>query len=460
MVPRLDAGSTPAGSTEKMKRRYPCDGAFFLVPKVHVIGPDLDYLRGPSFFRPTMKPITVGVIREGKVPPDFRVPLTPKQCADVMNNFPGVRVLVQPSPIRRIQDDAYAAMGIELKEDLSECDILLGVKEVPIDMLIPNKTYLFFSHTLKKQAHNAKLLRAILDKKIRLIDYETIRDAQHKRLIGFGRYAGIVGAYEGFRAFGKKHGLFELKSPSECADRKEMEGEMSKISLPANMKIVITGFGRVGNGAEEIMKLLPIERVSARDFLTKSFDHPVYTHLDTHEYYERKTDGGFDKRDFYNNPEHYFSVLSSYVRKSDLYIACHLWASGNPILLSADDFRHADWRCKVVADVSCDTNGPIACTIKASKISDPIFGYDPITEKETAWNEPGAICVMSIDNLPCELPLDASEDFGNELISKVFPHLFGDDAEGIIWKATETTLEGELTPHFEYLHDYAYSSNH
>ena len=401
----------------------------------------------------------IGIIREGKVPPDHRVALTPEQCAQVKSQM-AVDVVVQPSSIRKFSDAEYAQAGIVLQEDLSDCDLIIGVKEVPLAMLIPGKSYMFFSHTFKKQPYNAKLLKAILDRKIRLIDYEVIKDKNKKRLIGFGRYAGIVGAYHAFRAFGLKHNLYSIKAPHECADRKELEQQLSLVKLPAAMRVVVTGFGRVGHGAEEILKLLPLRRVTEADFLSENYSEPVYTHLDTADYYVRKDRGGFDKADFYNNPIHYQSSLSETVRSADLYIACHLWASGNPILLSADDFRHADWRCKVVADVSCDTNGPIACTIKASKISDPIFGYDPITEKETAWNEPGAICVMSIDNLPCELPLDASEDFGNELISKVFPHLFGDDAEGIIWKATETTLEGELTPHFEYLHDYAYPSNH
>lgn len=402
-----------------------------------------------------MEKIVLGVIREGKVPPDHRVPLTPQQCIEVMEKFPHVKVIVQPSPIRKFVDSDYSSLGIEMSDDLTNCDILLGVKEVPIDMLIPEKTYLFFSHTLKKQAHNAKLLKAILDKKIRLIDYETIRDTNHKRIIGFGRYAGIVGTYEGFRAFGLKHNLYDLKSPSKCADRKEMEEEMKHIALPPNTKIVVTGFGRVGNGAEEILKMLPITKVTPAEFLTKKFDHPIYVHLDTHEYYERIIDGGFDKKDFYNNPDHYFSVLSSFVKKSDLYIACHLWASGNPPLITKEDVSHKDWKCMVIADVSCDTDGPIAPTIRASKIADPFFGYDRFNHVETDLHEANAICMMTIDNLPCELPKDASEDFGSELIDKVFPLLLGEDQNDIIWKATETTLEGELTPHFEYLHDYA-----
>ena len=401
-----------------------------------------------------MEKVIVGIVREGKVPPDFRVPLTPEQCKRVMEQFPHVEVIVQPSSIRKFQDDEYRALGIRMEEDLSNCDYLMGVKEVPLDMLIPNKSYFFFSHTLKKQPHNAKLLKTILEKKIRLIDYETLKGTDGKRIIGFGRYAGIVGAYHGFRTLGLKKGWYELKRPVDCADRKEMESEMNKIQLPKNTKIVVTGFGRVGNGASEIFQLLPIRKVTPKQFLTEEFDVPVYVHLDTHEYYERTVDGGFDKKDFYNNPDHYFSILPTFVKRADMYVACHLWAGGNPILITNHDISQSDWKCMVIADVSCDTNGPIAPTIRASKIADPIYGYDRTQHVETDYKNDGAIAVMSIDNLPCELPKDASEDFGDELLRSVFPLLFGEDPHDIIWKATETTLKGELNPHFEYLHDY------
>ncbi|MBL7941408.1 MAG: alanine dehydrogenase, partial [Flavobacteriales bacterium] len=398
--------------------------------------------------------VKLGIIREGKTPPDFRVPLTPAQCAETASRF-GIEVFVQSSPIRRFTDDEYRQAGVRVVENVDHCDILLGVKEVPVDMLVPGKTYLFFSHTIKKQPHNAKLLKAILDKKIRLIDYETLKGTNGKRLIGFGRYAGIVGAYEGFRAYGKKTGRFELKSPSQCHDRVEMEKEMANISLPANMKIVVTGFGRVGHGTEEILQYLNFKRVSAESFFSSNFSEPVYLHLDTHEYYERKDFGGFEKRDFYSNPEKYHSTLPDYVKRADLYMACHLWAGGNPVLIGAEALRQPDWKCRTIADISCDTNGPIASTIRSSSIADPLFGYDPATEEECDYRLAHAICVMAIDNLPCELPRDASEDFGNELIRSVFPLLLQEDPDHIIWKATETTLEGELTPHFEYLKDYA-----
>jgi saccharopine dehydrogenase (NAD+, L-lysine forming) len=400
----------------------------------------------------------IGVLREGKIPHDFRVPLTPKQCASVQSRF-GVKVVVQPSPIRRFQDHEYAEAGIEFQEDLNDCDLLVGVKEVPKDLLIPNKSYLFFSHTIKKQPHNAKLLRTILDKKIRLIDYEILKGTNGKRLIGFGRYAGIVGAYEGFRAFGLKNNLYTIKSPSECADRIEMEAEMKKIALPKGMKIVVTGFGRVGNGAAEVLRMLPIQKVEEEDFFSNDYEQPVYVHLDTHEYYVRKDFGGFDKKDFYNNPEKYISSLADTVRRSHLYIACHLWAGGNPVLLTKEDVAHPGWKCMTIADVSCDTNGPIAPTIRSSSIADPLFGYDRLTHLETDWRDENAICVMAIDNLPCELPKDASEDFGNELINNVLPLMLIEDPHHVIWKGTETTLEGDLTPHFEYLRDYANSAS-
>ena len=398
----------------------------------------------------------IGVIREGKVPPDHRVALTPQQCDLVKAQF-DVDVVVQPSPIRKYADAEYAAAGITLQEDLSDCDLIIGVKEVPIEMLIPGKSYMFFSHTFKKQPYNAKLLRAILDRKIRLIDYEVIKGINKKRLIGFGRYAGIVGAYHAFRAFGLKHDLYSIKAPHECHDRKELEQQLSLVKLPQNMRVVVTGFGRVGHGAEEILDLLPLRRVTEAEFLSESFDSPVYTHLDTAEYYVRKDRGGFDKADFYNNPQLYQSSLPETVRSSDLYIACHLWASGNPVLISQSDLQHPSWRCRVIADVSCDVGGPIASTLRASTIADPLYGYNPEHGTECNWKHQEALCVMAIDNLPCERPKDASEDFGNELIGKVLPHFFNGDADEIIWHATETTLQGELTPHFAYLKEYAES---
>lgn len=401
-----------------------------------------------------MNQIKLGILREGKVPPDKRVPLTPKQCKLVEAKFPNVKVKVQTSPIRSFKDEDYLAEGIEVVESIADCDVILGVKEVNIEDLIPGKKFMFFSHTIKKQPYNRNLLRAIMEKKIQLIDYEVLKNRQNKRIIGFGRYAGIVGAYNGFLTYGMKKGLYELKPANLCADRADMESELSKVVLPKDTKIVLTGFGRVGYGAREIMDLLPITEVTPEEFLNDTFDQPVFTHLEVEDYYARKDGAPFEKSDFYTHPDQYKSSFFRYAEKAQMYIACHFWSNKSPFIITREDFKQASNKIEVVADVSCDIDGPIACTIRPSKIADPVYGYDPISESEADWKKEGVVAVMAVDNLPCELPQDASEDFGNELIKQVFPHLFGEDLDDVIGRASETDLNGNLTPLFSYLQDY------
>lgn len=402
-----------------------------------------------------MKTTTIGIIKEGKVPPDFRVALTPKQCKAIELLYPEVKIQVQRSPIRTFTDEEYAAEGIMLVDSMEQCDIIIGVKEVNVTDLIPKKTFLFFSHTIKKQSYNQKLLRAILDKNIRLIDYEVIKDKNNKRLIGFGRYAGIVGTYNGFLTWGLKNDSYTLKPANQCANRVEVESELKKVVLPANFKCILTGFGRVGHGAREIMDLLPIKEVTPDEILANEFNEPVFAHLELEDYYAPIDGSQFDKKEFYSNPEKYKSILSRFVPKVDMYIPCHFWSNKSPIILSQVDLQHADRKLSVVADISCDIEGPIASTIRSSKISDPVFGYDPLSGNEVNYKNTGAIAVMAVDNLPCELPKDASEDFGNELIKYVLPALLREDPDRIIDRASETNFAGELTEGFAYLKEYA-----
>jgi len=397
----------------------------------------------------------IGIIREGKVPPDFRVPLTPKQCKAIEILYPGVEILIQKSNIRVFKDEAYAEMGLKLVDDLRACDLIFGVKEIPVDMLIPNKTYIFFSHTIKKQVHNQQLLHSILEKKIRLIDYENIRDKSNKRLIGFGRYAGIVGCYNTFYTWGLKTGTFQLKPAHLCKDRQEVEEELKKVILRENFKVVLTGFGRVGNGAREIMSLLPIKEISPEEYLTETYNEPVFTHLDTEDYYKRRDGKEFVKQEFYTQPELYISNFERYAFNSDMYMPCHFWSSKSPIILGRETLISPHNRIQVIGDISCDVNGPIASTLRASKIGDPIYGFDPFQNSETDFSQEAAIAVMAIDNLPCELPKDASEDFGNDLIKNFIPRLLGEDPDGIVEKATQTSFAGELMPNYKYLEDYA-----
>ncbi len=400
-----------------------------------------------------MKDLKIGLIKEGKTPPDFRVALTPKQCKFAMERHPNITIVAQSSAIRKFTNQEYLDLGVAVVDDVTDCDVLIGVKEVPIDQLIAEKTYLFFSHTIKKQPYNAKLLRAIMEKKITLIDYEVLKDDKGKRVIGFGRYAGIVGVFEGFRALGLKHNWYQLPSPISCHDRAEMESHINDELLKRPIKAVVTGYGRVGHGAEEMIQRFNLQLITPEEFHSYNGSENIYTHLDTHQYYQRISDGGFDKKEFYQSPELYKSVLMDWVKDADVYFACHLWKSGNPLLITAADLARPDNKCKVIADISCDVNGPIASTIKASTIAEPFFGYCPIDQQECDWKKENSIMVMSVDNLPCELPRDASEDFGNELINSVIPALLAEDNAMI--KGGMETYMGELTKPFEYLADYA-----
>ncbi|PHR46808.1 MAG: alanine dehydrogenase [Fluviicola sp.] len=396
----------------------------------------------------------IGLIKEGKTPPDKRVPLTPNQCARLIEEYPNIELVVQKSSIRAFKDEEYSKLGIKIVDSVDDCDIIMGVKEVNISDLVPEKHFFFFSHTLKKQPYNRDLLKAIIDNKIKLTDYEALTKPNGLRLVGFGRYAGIVGCYNGLRTYGLKHELYDLKPAHECEDRKEMEGELSKVNLPKDTKIALTGFGRVGYGAREIMDLLPIKEVDPEEYLSESFDCPVFTHLNVDDYNKRVDSQPFDKDAFYKSGEGHVSTFPNYLPETDLYIACHFWKKGSPFIYTREDLKNSNVRLSVVADISCDIDGPVASTLRPSTIADPIYGYAPNEEKEVDFKSKKAIAVMAVDNLPCELPKDASEDFGSELIKHVFPALFKDDPTDIIARASETTKEGKLSKYFMYLKDY------
>lgn len=396
----------------------------------------------------------IGIIREGKTPPDKRVPLTPTQCKQLMAKYSDLEILVETSPIRAFKDEDYEKKGVKVVTDLSDCSILMGVKEVPFDMLIPNKTYFFFSHTYKKQPYNRDLLRTILDKKIRLIDYEVLTAENGSRLIGFGRYAGIVGAYNALLAAGKKFERYELKPAHQCEDKKEVERELKKIDLPMGFKTVITGKGRVAGGAMEILDSAGIRKVSPKDFLEENFSEPVYAQLGVQDYNKTKDGSEFKKTEFYKFPERFDSDFLKYAKVSDMYISCHYWDSSAPFIFTREDAKKGSFNLQVVADISCDIDGPVASTLEPSTIADPLYGYDPAEEVVTDFMDESAIGVMAVDNLPCELPKDASEDFGEELIKNVLPELLEKENSSVIRRATQTNSEGKLTPEFEYLQDF------
>ena len=393
-----------------------------------------------------------GIIKERKTPPDRRVVFTPEELKRLHSEHPEAEIKVETSDIRVYDDSQYTDCGIEVASDMTDCDVLFGVKEVPIAALIPNKKYFFFSHTIKKQPYNRDLLRAILDKNIELYDHETIVDANNKRLIGFGRYAGIVGAYNGIRGFGIKYDLFVLPKAETLNTKDDLIMRLRRQTLP-NIKIVLTGHGKVGMGAKEILDGMKIKEVSLTDYLTKKYSEAVYTQIDTLDYNKRKDGKESSKQDFYQNPEAYVSDFERFTKVSDVFIAGHFHGNGAPDILTNEMLRAHDNKIQVVADISCDVAGPIACTTKASTIADPFFGYLPSEHKEVSYTHPASILVMSVDNLPCELPRDASEGFGETFMDHVIPAFFNNDKDGILARA-KMTENGKLTPRFAYLQDY------
>ena len=399
-------------------------------------------------------PITFAIIKERKNPPDRRVVFSPQKCQEVVKAFPQARIIIEASEVRIFPDEAYRAAGFEVKEDISEADVMLGVKEVPMDALIPNKKYFFFSHTIKKQPYNQELLKTILNKNIQLFDHETIVRESGARLIGFGRYAGLVGAYNGFRALGLRDGVFNLPKVENLADLDEVRAELNKITLP-NIKIVLSGTGKVAQGAREILEQLKIKEVSDTVYLTSNFTEPVYCLIDVMEYNRRIDGKAGDKFEFFEDPSGYESNFMPYAKVSDLFIAGHFYGNGAPYLFTRDDAKLDDFKINLIADISCDVDGPVASNIRASTIANPFYGYDPISETEKEFKTPNTITMMTVDNLPCELPKDASEGFGDMFLEHVIPSFFNQDKDQVLERARMTNENGELTQRFGYLEDYA-----
>ena len=396
--------------------------------------------------------MTIGIIKERKNPPDRRVVLSPIECRKILKKYPQLKIKVESSDDRFFTDQDYINHGLEIVKDVSDCDVLLGVKEVPMDYLIPNKKYFFFSHTIKKQKYNRKLLQAILTKNIELYDHEVITNEKGQRLVAFGRYAGIVGAYNGFRAYGLKNDLYKLPKAEELHDQLMLIHELQKLKLP-NIKVVLTGKGRVGNGAKEMLKGMRMKEVTVNQFLTKEFSEPVYVQIDVLDYNKRKDGQQKNQQDFFNHPSEYESNFMRFAKVADVYIAGHFYGAGAPYIFTRQNAKSPEFHIKVIADISCDVDGPVASTIRSSTIANPIYGYHPLTEKEVDYRDEQAIAVMAVDNLPCELPKDASEGFGESFAKNVIPAFFNNDQQGVLERA-RMTKSGRLTNRFKYLQDY------
>ena len=393
-----------------------------------------------------------GLIREGKIPSDNRVALTPAHCKFINKTQEGIEVIVQHSDSRSYADKEYQRAGVEVKEDISDCDILLGIKEVPIDMLIPNKTYLFFSHTKKLQPYNQKLLKAIIENKITLIDYECLEHEDGKRIIGFGFFAGIVGAHNGMMAYGKKTGAYQLEKVNSNKSFQDLIHTYFGLNLPP-VKIAVTGSGRVAHGILEIMNLLGIHEVEPEEYLERTFSYPVYVHLKGRDLYLHKETNSYHRDDFHKNPAQYKCTFEQYIPHTDMLMNGIYWDHDIPRLFEKEALQNPNFKIKTIADITDDMYGSVPCNLGDSTIEDPVYGVDKMTMKKTAPYLPDSIDIMAVGNLPNELPRDASRYFGQQLIKHVLKDII-DGNSSIIDKAT-IVKNGVLTEHYGYMKEYA-----
>jgi alanine dehydrogenase len=396
--------------------------------------------------------IQIGLIREGKKPADNRVALTPAQCKWIHKNAPEINVQIQSSTDRCFTDREYLAAGVEVKDDISDCDILMGIKEVPINELIAGKTYLFFSHTKKKQPHNQQLLKAILDKKIRLIDFECLEHEDGQRIIGFGFFAGVVGAHNGMMAYGTRTGLFNLDRVYKQRNFRELIHTYFGLKLP-NVKIAVTGSGRVAHGILEVMNLMGIHEVEPDEYMERRFAYPVYTQLKGADLYKRKKRGKYNRIEFHKHPEKYDCIFLPYASQTDILMNGVYWDEKVPRLFEKENIRSEDFIIQTIADIADDVNGSVPINRGDQTIDNPVYGIHKKTLEKTAPYQKDSIDILAVGNLPNELPRDASRYFGEQLIKYVLDDLVKGGSL-LIEKATIAN-KGKLTKHFTYLKEYA-----
>mgnify|MGYP002377992141 FL=1 len=393
----------------------------------------------------------MGLIKEGKQPADNRVALTPAQCKWIHKHIADVKIVVERSAHRCFTDKEYTNAGIEVKEDMSDCDIFLGIKEVPVDMLLPGKTYLFFSHTKKKQRQNQKLLRAIVEKKITLIDYECLEHEDGQRIIGFGFFAGVVGAHNGLMAYGKRTGLYNLERVYKQRNFRELIHTYFGLKIP-NVKIAVTGSGRVAHGIVEIMNLVGIHEVEPDEYVSRRFAYPVYTQLKGGDLYRHKQTGTYTRIDFHEHPEQYACTFLPYTRQTDILLNGVYWDETMPRLFEREAISSDRFIIQTIADITDDVNGSVPINLGDQTIEDPVYGVNRKSFEKTAPYKEGSVDIIAVGNLPNELPRDASRYFGEQLIKYILEDLIKDGSPMI--KRATIVDKGKLSPPYEYLKDY------
>ncbi len=430
----------------------------------------------------------IGIRRETKDDLERRAPISPDQVKELVEKN-NLKVIVQPASQRKYTDEQYRNAGAILQEDLSECNIIFGVKEVPIPDLIPNKPFVFFSHTIKGQQYNMPLLKSILDQNITLIDYEPVTNEQGKRIIFFGRFAGIAGMIDSLWILGQRlkyegyNTPFErIKQAVEYETLEEAENEISAVGkeiaengLPDELTPLITGFtgrGNVSKGAQKIYELLPVEKISPGELidLVESGNYSnrkVYScEFYSPDLYCRKDGAEFNREDFYKHPDLYKSQFEKYIPYLTVLINGIYWEPEFDRLVTKQFItesykQNKKLSLKVIGDITCDIAGSIELTQKATRYDNPCYVFNPEDQKiYDGWEGSGPV-ILAVDKLPTEIPREATTSFGAALLPFV-PKLAGTDFSKEFdeldlpeeFRGAVIAHRGKLTPKYEYLYEH------
>jgi alpha-aminoadipic semialdehyde synthase len=424
----------------------------------------------------------IGIRREDKNRWERRAPLVPEDVRGLVRDA-GVGVVVQPSPVRVYAEGDYRAAGARVDEDLSGCDAVLAVKEIPADLLRPGGTYVFFSHTIKGQQYNMAMLGKLMELGCTLIDYELIMDEAGLRTVFFGVHAGLAGMTETLVALGRRLGAEGIGSPFAAIRQPHEYPDLGSVKqavraageriagggLPpgcAPLVFGLAGYGNVSRGAQEILDELPVIGVAPADLAglerAGASERHVYKVVFREEHMVEPISGGFDLGEYYDHPERYRSTFARHLDHLDVLVNCIYWTERYPRLLTRQDARRLapGGKLRVVGDLSCDIGGAVEITLKATMPDEPCFTYDPATDAVADGVTASGIVVMAVDNLPCEIPKESSASFSRALRSLV-PAIAGAD-----WSRDLDELEipgmlrdaiivhrGRLVPRFSYLEE-------
>lgn len=427
----------------------------------------------------------IGIRNESKYPTERRAPFTPDQVEDLVKAY-DINVIVQPSDKRFFENREYERAGALISNDLSECNIIFGIKEIPAEDLIPDKPYCFFSHTIKGQPHNMRMLKKILELKDTLIDYELVKDENGKRMIFFGNYAGYAGMIDSLWALGQRlvwegidspFGEIKQTNQYKCLDEAkaaitEAGAHIKHFGLRDELVPLICGFsgyGQVSKGSQAIFDLLPVQEISPKrffDFINSGdFSNNILYKVEfaKPDMYENKPAGGFALEEFKKHPARYVSRIEKFIPHLTMFINGIFWQPSNPRLLAKEFFKelyrsNPKPKLRVIGDITCDVNGSIEITVKSTISKNPLYVYEPLTGRVLdGWEGQGPV-ILAVDKLPSEIPMEASRDFGKILMPFVpgmarldFSLSFEELQLPWQFKNAVVAHKGRLTPRYDYL---------